>query len=41
VERHSNIFRLFRHITQYLVHWPNNETPATEKFANAHQKKRR
>jgi len=32
-------FWLFPHIMQFLVHWANNETPATEIFANAHQKK--
>jgi len=34
----KHIFLLSRHVTQYLVHWANNET-AIEIFSNAQQKK--
>jgi len=34
----NHIFRLFRHVPQYLVHYANNETAAIKIFSNAHQK---
>jgi len=37
--RHEVYFRLFRHVTLYLVHWASNATIAIEIFPNAHQKK--
>jgi len=39
MQRHKNIFRLFRHVSHYLVHWANNETAAIEIIPTTHQKK--
>jgi len=35
----KHIFRLFRHVTAYLVHWANNQRAAIEIFPSTHQKK--
>jgi len=39
MQRHKNIFRSFRHVTQCIVRWANNETAATETIPTTHQKK--
>jgi len=36
--RRKTFFRLFCHITHYLVHWAKTDTAAIEIFPNAHQR---
>jgi len=36
---HNVYFRLFRHVTVYLLHWASNATAATEVFPNKHTPK--